>query len=48
MSGAAAYPTSGIDWEDHRDTIIRLYIVEDKPLSEVRQIMENKFRFKAT
>ncbi|KAF4449461.1 Clr5 domain-containing protein [Fusarium austroafricanum] len=48
MSGAAAYPTSGIDWENHRDAIIRLYIAEDRTLSEVRQIMENKFSFKAT
>ncbi|KAJ4248730.1 hypothetical protein NW762_012568 [Fusarium torreyae] len=48
MPGEVAYPTSGTDWENHRDAITRLYIAEDKPLREVRQIMENKFGFKAT
>ncbi|KAF4968197.1 hypothetical protein FSARC_4387 [Fusarium sarcochroum] len=48
MSGIVAYPTSGTDWENHRDAIIRLYIVEDRPLKEVRHIMENEFGFKAT
>ncbi|KAK0705896.1 Clr5 domain-containing protein [Lasiosphaeria miniovina] len=35
-------------WECHRETITRLYLVEDRPLDEVRRIMAAQFGFKAT
>ncbi|KAK3370749.1 Clr5 domain-containing protein [Lasiosphaeria ovina] len=35
-------------WECHRETITRLYLVEDRPLEEVRRIMAAQFGFKAT
>lgn len=32
-------------WLDHKDTLYRLYIVENKSLSLVKQIMEDEYRF---
>ncbi|KAJ3461259.1 hypothetical protein MRS44_009812 [Fusarium solani] len=48
MSREGSYPTSRADWESRRDDIIRLYLTEDRPLREVRRILENEFHFKAT
>ena len=35
-------------WEQHRSTIKRLYLDEDKTLPQIKQIMEHEFKFKAT
>jgi hypothetical protein len=35
-------------WEQHRTTIKRLYLDEDKTLPQIKQIMEHEFKFKAT
>jgi hypothetical protein len=40
-------PSSDI-WEQHRSTIKRLYLDEDKTLPQIKQIMEHEFKFKAT
>jgi Clr5 domain len=36
------------EWEEHHERIERLYCTEDKPLKEVRKVMEHDFRFYAT
>jgi hypothetical protein len=39
---------SSDDWSRHRDRIIHLYIDENKPLKNVRQIMMDERGFNAT
>ena len=36
------------EWTAHREVIERLYKKENRTLSEVRLIMEERYRFKAT
>jgi len=40
-------PPSSADWERLKPTIIRLYESENRPLKEVRQIIEQRFGLKA-
>jgi len=35
-------------WEAHRNEIVELYLVEDKPLSFVKKYMEEKYGFIAS
>ncbi|KAL2881899.1 hypothetical protein SGCOL_002635 [Colletotrichum sp. CLE4] len=35
-------------WKEHRDVIARLYIKENRTLDEVREIMQQKYNFKAS
>jgi hypothetical protein len=39
---------SAEEWDAHRDLFTRYYIVQDKPLSEVKVIMESQHGFRAT
>lgn len=41
-------PSKNSYWEDYKPIIRRLYIDENRTLSEVIEIMKNKFNFKAT
>lgn len=36
------------EWEAQRDIFTHYYAVEDKPLREVREIMESQYGFRAT
>jgi hypothetical protein len=36
------------EWEAQRDIFTHYYAVEDKPLREVREIMEAQYGFRAT
>lgn len=36
------------DWEQHRNTIKRLYLDEDMPLPQVMQVMEQNYGLRAT
>ncbi|KAF8245690.1 TPR-like protein [Wilcoxina mikolae CBS 423.85] len=36
------------EWNRHRETIYRLYVTEDRTLSEVRRIMQQEYNFAAT
>lgn len=44
----AKRPRSARDWEDHQDTITRLYSQEGNKLVEVIEIMEKEYGFCAT
>ena len=37
-----------LDWISHRDTIMRLYITENKSLPETQRMMEQIYSFKAS
>lgn len=42
-------PAEPKDWDEEiQEAIYRLYVVEDKPLSEVRTKVEEQFHFQAT
>jgi hypothetical protein len=43
-----AYPPSLADWEDHRAAITRLYVEEDRNLSEVQHILCQKYHFRSS
>ncbi|EXJ64362.1 hypothetical protein A1O7_00698 [Cladophialophora yegresii CBS 114405] len=43
-----AYPPSLADWEDHRAVITRLYVEEDRNLSEVQHILCHRYHFKSS
>jgi hypothetical protein len=36
------------EWNRHRQTIYRLYVTEDRTLSEVRRVMQQVYNFVAT
>ena len=42
------YATTEEEWDRHRDDIARLYLIENRPLRKVQQVMEAKFGFRAT
>lgn len=44
----ARHPTSSEEWENYRETIQRLYVVEDKSLPEVIDEVKQMFGFIAT
>ncbi|KAI4169908.1 MAG: hypothetical protein LQ346_008924 [Caloplaca aetnensis] len=44
----AQHPTSSEQWEDYRETIQRLYVMEDKSLPEVIDQVQQIFGFVAT
>jgi hypothetical protein len=47
LSGKKVY--AGVAaWNQHQETISKLYVEENKPLREVRKIMENEHSFIAT
>lgn len=46
-SGSMAWATKD-DWARHRKTIKQLYVDEEKPLKEVKAMMERDFGFYAT
>src|SRR5271155_5864971 len=43
-----AYPPTQQDWDNYRDIFTRLYQVEDRPLNEVKELLEQHYGFKAT
>ncbi|KIW73202.1 hypothetical protein PV04_01337 [Phialophora macrospora] len=43
-----AYPPSLADWEDHRAVITRLYVEDDRNLSEVQHILCQKYHFRSS
>lgn len=44
----ATLPRNAEEWNQHRETITRLYSRMNLPMREVQQIMERKHGFKAT
>lgn len=42
------FPPSRLNWEEHRQYFGQLYQVEEKPLKEVMEIMEDCWQFRAT
>ncbi|KIN01170.1 hypothetical protein OIDMADRAFT_145279 [Oidiodendron maius Zn] len=42
------YDHTSEEWEAQRDLFTHYYAVEDKPLREVKEIMENQYGFRAT
>lgn len=45
---APAYPPTQQDWDNYRDIFTRLYQVQDRPLKEVKELLEQHYGFKAT
>lgn len=45
---ASAYPQASAEWEEHRETITQLYLAENRPLKDVKKVMEELHGFKAT
>jgi hypothetical protein len=41
-------PLSAKEWEEQRETIQYLYSEEDRKLSEVMEVMEREYGFRAT
>jgi hypothetical protein len=46
-SNQSAMPTKE-EWDQHRDTISRLYFVENQTLRKVRALMSERYGFRAT
>ena len=46
-SNQSAMPTKE-EWDQYRDTISRLYFVENQPLRKVRALMSERYDFRAT
>jgi hypothetical protein len=46
-SNQSAMPTKE-EWDQYRDTISRLYFVENQPLRKVRALMSERYGFRAT
>ena len=44
----AKRPRSARDWEDHQETITRLYSQDRNKLAEVIEVMEKEYGFSAT
>lgn len=42
------YDHTSQEWEAQRDLFTHYYAVEDKPLREVKEIMETQYGFRAT
>ena len=45
---SSSYEHTSEEWADHQDLLIRLYIVENKRLKEVKEIMVHDLNFYAT
>jgi hypothetical protein len=47
-SQQSEYEHSTAEWEAQREIFTYYYVTEDKPLWEVKEIMENSYGFRAT
>jgi hypothetical protein len=48
MSQSSDFDHSTEEWEAQRELFTHYYVIEDKPLWEVKSIMENTYGFRAT
>lgn len=45
---APEYPPARQDWENYRIIFTELYQVQDRPLKEVKELLEQRYGFRAT